>query len=517
MGQVFTNPNSALMNPQTQQPMLIGSPDQVLAGANRFVAGDTIPDIVGRQAQPTGQNLPFIGRPTFPQAAQAGAMPGGVNALSPGLSKLGKVLTFLTSGVQGALAGRAAQEEAAIQSGGRRAGGVGIGFEAGYQLPFLRAMQQQQVQRGQAETQIAQQQARLYPQIAAMGAQKTLSETQKNVAEAGKATAEAGAIPTKQALEQAQTEAAQYKDDPNLGLIDLRTKQPVNNAGLAPLSAEEAAILGKQPGDQVPLKLKNTANEIMNRGIRSVQANGRSLLVDNQGKTIKDMGTATPLLVMQNQLGAAGNPQSPEFQSVVDAVGQGKMDLQTAVGRMGRFPGAAFSLMGAVEQKFPAYFQGNYKAASDVLQSFTSGNYSQNLNAIDTARKHMKTFTDLAADLDNGSVRAFNALGNAIGTQFGSDKVTNFNIAKQFFSGEVGKAVVAGGGTAGERDQLAESISNTSSWKQLSGALKTADALLGGKQEALKNTFGSGMNATPNFGQGAGTQGNRPPLSSFEH
>lgn len=524
MGHLFDNqsltvPNSALMSP-AGQPTFMGSPQQVLSRANAGLPSTT--DIMGtdvlhpqNNASAT-QNLPKIGTPSFLQAEATGPV-GMPNAASPGLSKLGKLAVLLTSGAQGALAGRGAQEEMIAASGGRRAGGVGTGFTAGYSLPFLRAQQQQQVERGQAETQIAQSQAKLYPQIAALGAGKTLSEIQKNNAEAGKAGAEAGAIPTKTALEQAQTEAAYYKDDPNLGLIDLRTGNPVTGgAGLAPLTAEEASVLGKQPGERVPLKLKNTANEIMNRGIRSVQANGRSLLVDNQGNTVKDMGAATPLVVMQNQLGAAGNPNSPEFQATVDAVGQGHMDLQTAVGRMGRFPGASFALMGAIEQKYPNYFQGNYDAAKKVLDSFTSGSYSQNLNAISTAREHMKTFTDLAKDLDNGHVRSFNALGNALGVQFGSDKVTNFNIAKQFFSGEVGKAVVAGGGTAGERDQLADSISNSSSWKQLSGALSTADKLLSGKQTALKNTFSSGMNAKPNFG-GGNTGGNRPPLSSFEH
>jgi hypothetical protein len=517
MGQLFkdgglTTPNSALMSPGGQ-PSFVGSPQQVLSRANAGLPSISQMegnDPLNPQSDPSATaNLPKIGTPSFLQAANTG--PAGMpSAASPGLSKLGKLGVLLTSGAQGALAGRGAQEQTIAQSGGHRAGGIGTGFEAGYTLPFLRAQQTQQVERGQAETQLAQSQAKFAPQIAALGAGKTISEIQKNQAdtgkasaEAGKASAEAGAVPFKTALDQAQTEAANYKDDPNLGLIDLRTKQPVSgNASFAPLSEQEAAILGKQPGESVPLKLKNTANEMVNRGIRTVQANGHSLLVDGQGNTIKDMGAATPLVVMQNQLGAAGNPNSPEFQTTVDAVGQGKMDLQTAVGRMGRFPGAAFSLMSEIEKKYPNYFQGNYESAKKVLENFTSGGYSQNLNAIETAREHMATFKQLAGDLNNGKVRAFNTLGNALKTQFGSDSATNLNIAKQFFSGEVGKAVVNGGGTAGERDKLADAISTASSWTQLSGALGTADQLLAGKQKALKDTFKSGMGGTPNFGGG---------------
>lgn len=49
----------------------------------------------------------------------------------PGQNKGEKLLSILSSGLQGALAGRAAQEEATVQSGGRRSGGAGMGFEAG--------------------------------------------------------------------------------------------------------------------------------------------------------------------------------------------------------------------------------------------------------------------------------------------------------------------------------------------------------------------------------------------------
>ena len=479
---------------------------------NAQQAQNTIPEVHLDSIDSTPPQSP-IQKPSFVQANQSQPIPGLDTLGNKALTTKGKVLSVILQAAAGGLQGS-------------QYANAGQSFTDVSRLPFIQALNRQQVVKGQLENQFSKMQlsqmnmpvkladGSTIPLWQAMQQQK-YDEVQSSI---NKNRAETAAIPAKTALEKAQTEAANYKDDPNQGLIDLRTKQPVNPAGLAPLSAEEAAVLGKQEGDRVPLKLKNTANEIVNRGIRPVQANGRSLLVNGQGNTIKDLGKATPLVTMQAQLGAAGNPQSPEFQSVVDAVGQGKMDLQTAAGRMGRFPGASFALMSAIEQKYPNYFQGNYDAAKRVLDSFTSGSYSQNLNAIATAREHMKTFGQLAKELDNGRVRAFNSLGNALGVQFGDDAATNFNIAKHFFSGEVGKAVVAGGGTAGERDQLANSIETSSSWKQLSGALKTADALLNGKQKTLRDTFSSGMNAAPNFGNGTSApQGNRPPLSSFEH
>jgi hypothetical protein len=339
MGQIgaqLTTPNSALISPGGQSTF-IGSPSQVLNKANAGLpSAESMlgPDLLHPQAAPEVQqqvaNLPKIGAPSFLQAAASG--PGGTpNAMSPGLSKGGKLLAFLSSGVQGALAGRAAQEQMIAETGGRRAGGVGTAFSSGYSLPFLRAFQQQQVQRGQAETQIAQGQAKFFPQMQQLGIAKNIADIDKSQAEAGKfgaeagkATAETGAIPARQALEAAQTEAANFKEDPNLGLIDLRTKQPVDPSAMAPLSDQEAAILGKQPGERVPLKLKNTANEMVNRGIKTTSANGRALLIDNQGKVIKDLGVATPTqnVILSHDLSAqnqAAEETRKRYTSAQDA------------------------------------------------------------------------------------------------------------------------------------------------------------------------------------------------------
>lgn len=264
MGQLFqqggmTNPGSALLNANGSAAM-VGDPSKMRdidlkthSQLRPYVPGTPDPN----------QPLPSVGTPTFQQAASAGATPGGANAMSPGLNKAGKLVTLLTSGLQGAMAGRAASEQTVAATGGRRSGGAGTGFEAGYTLPWQRQAQQQAVQRGGLENQLLENQVKYAPQLNFL---KILGEQ----AGIGKTQAETGAIPTKQALEQAQAEAANYKEDLNLGLIDLRTRQPVNAAGLAPLTAEEAQVLGKQPGERVPLKLKNTASEIAVRGLATV-------------------------------------------------------------------------------------------------------------------------------------------------------------------------------------------------------------------------------------------------------
>src|SRR5437899_3014483 len=143
LGQLFrqgglTQPGSALVDPRTQQPTFIGSPNQVLGQTEKLLQNQSKNiNIANPLERPP--DLPRIGQPSFQQAATAGAMPGGANVLSPGLNKAGKLVTLLTSGLQGALAGRAASEATIAQTGGRRAGGAGTGFEAGYTLPWQRA------------------------------------------------------------------------------------------------------------------------------------------------------------------------------------------------------------------------------------------------------------------------------------------------------------------------------------------------------------------------------------------
>lgn len=306
-------PNTPNSGPSFNQPEQRAWPQAATSNLDGLLPGSgNISFSDNQSAQPR------MIKPSYQQAVSTG--PAGMpNAMSPGLSKLGKLLTMLTSAGQGALGGLAAQEQAIIASGGRRAGGVGTGFQGGYNLPFLRAMQGNQVQQGALENQMLGAQARLYPQIAMLGAQKTGSEIQRNIAEGQKASAEAGAIPTKQALEQAQALAAQWKEEPATGLLrNLSTGETMNpgDGGMAILDPGSAAVLGKNPGDKVPLKLALQAKQFVDAGVKTVQAGGRSLLVDSSGKTIKDLGASTPVVV--NQLGFSQFGQKEGIKSAGD-------------------------------------------------------------------------------------------------------------------------------------------------------------------------------------------------------
>src|SRR6185312_6882513 len=159
------------------------------------------------------------------------------------------------------------------------------------------------------------------------------------------------------------------------------------------------------------------------------------------------------------------------------------------------------ALLAEVKGIKPDFNSGDFTVEQKVKEAFTSGTYSQQLNAINTAREHMQTFKALASALQNGDTQGINRLSNAWKTQFGSDAPTNFALARDAFSGEVGKALAGAGVTQGDRNKVEEAINAAESPKQLLGAANTADALLAGKQNALQQTFQQGTKAKPNFGK----------------
>jgi hypothetical protein len=147
-----------------------------------------------------------------------------------------------------------------------------------------------------------------------------------------------------------------------------------------------------------------------------------------------------------------------------------------------------------------------FQTAKGVERAYTSGPQGQQLTAIATARYHMETFRKLAKALGNeNDMQALNEARQAWKQQFGSPAPTNFNLAKEAFAAEVGRAFAVTNVTEGERNKVAESIKRAETPEQLSGAADTADELLAGKQRALKESHDLGVKNKPNFGKEGGS------------
>ena len=129
-----------------------------------------------------------------------------------------------------------------------------------------------------------------------------------------------------------------------------------------------------------------------------------------------------------------------------------------------------------------------------AIKDFSTGTQGRQVNAFNTAIDHLSTMDKLSDALQNGDVKAFNALGNTIARQTGNPAPTNFDAAKQIVTAEVIKAVVASGGGVTERQEAERNFANANSPAQLKGLINTYQDLLGGQLKSLnlqyENTTG---------------------------
>lgn len=197
--------------------------------------------------------------------------------------------------------------------------------------------------------------------------------------------------------------------------------------------------------------------------------------------------------------------QGGEPSDIAKMIASGQMKWGDAISA--RTPLSVKAAMAAEVKKLnPDFNTGDFDVEKKVRELYTSGPVAQQLLAINTAREHMKTFTEVAAALDNGDVQSLNKLGNALGIQFGSDKATNFRIAAQAFGGEVGRAFDGAGVIGAEREQAQNNFNAAMSKGQFKGAIQIVDKLLAGKQKSAQDTYEINKQGKPNFGS-QGTQG----------
>lgn len=125
------------------------------------------------------------------------------------------------------------------------------------------------------------------------------------------------------------------------------------------------------------------------------------------------------------------------------------------------------ALMARVSQINPDYDATTYNAKNAAAKGFTSGQQGNALRSISTASEHLSQLDKLGDALENGQYPLVNSIGNAYGIQTGQAPAQVFNAVKGVVAQEVVKAIVAGGGSAGERDEAAKAFSNASSPAQL--------------------------------------------------
>lgn len=491
MGQLvgqLTNPGSALVDANTGQPMYMGSPQNVLAKTGPMVANSAGSD----PNNPLNFNpsdkppLPKITKPSYQEAAQYGATPGGANAASPGLTKAGKLVTLLTQGLQGALAGRAAQEQAIIQSGGRRAGGIGTGFEAGYMLPWQRAQAAQKFEQGQAGLQpvetpygpmAAEYATRaLLPAFIRAGATEQAAQTH---AGAQTEAAQIGAG--------ARTQAAQigqrYKVVPGIGLIDTQ------GGGGGTLLAREGTPITPEIAQQLDLPAQFV-------GLPMTPQTFSSFMNAQRFSEQPVEGTAGPALVNRN-------PLSPKFGQVTPlGLGNPSLGRAVQVGDVNNPGQTKYATAGeAIASGAPGAQSASVQVPKTAMRSEVPTKIGDLKVFFTTAMQHADLLQQALGALQNGDTRALNSLKNTFATQFGSPAPTNFQAIANAYTREITKMLASGHLTDAEIGSAGATLPQNASPQQIMGALNAYRALAQSKMNMLNQQKSNAISQSqPNGG-----------------
>ena len=197
----------------------------------------------------------------------------------------------------------------------------------------------------------------------------------------------------------------------------------------------------------------------------------------------------------KTQLLVAGmNPDGKptgDVEGLAQAIAAGKLPGMSGFA-LARPRGQA--VMARVMEINPTYDAGDYLAKNAALRGFSTGKEGTALRSFNVAVDHLNSLAELADQLDNGNVQAFNKAANFFATQSGSAAPTNFDAVKAIVAKEVVKAIVAGGGGVAEREELSNLISKANSPAQLKGVighyLDLMDAQRAGLLDQYERTTG---------------------------
>lgn len=474
MGQLFsgsglTNQGSALIDPNSGNPTYIGSPQQVLGQTRNLIANaENAPNPLSMQA-PDNSSLPKIGKPSFQQAASEGAMPGGMNAASPGLNKAGKLVALLTSGLQGALAGRAANEQATVQSGGRRSGGAGMGFEAGYMLPWQRAQAAQKLEQGQAGLQPIE---TPYGPMAAEYASRAIlpafirAGAQEQAAQTGAQSREQVAQTGAQARTQAALIGQRFKAVPNVGLYDTQSGQMIPGTQQGIVITPDIAKDYQLPQSFIgkPLSLQNLASIQRSSVFQDVPE------MTATGPIVIDRRTAKAVPVS----GPGGQQYAPPALATPVQVADPNNPGQTIMVPRGQTTGMAGAQSASVAVPKKAMASEVPTKIGDLKVAFN------------TAIQHAELLRQAAGALQSGDTQILNKIGNTFNNAFGESGPITAQAIADAYNREVTSVVSKGHMTNEEIASVGRTLDPLKqSPQQINGVLNAYQSLMQSKLNML--------------------------------
>lgn len=419
-------------------------------------------------------------RPPFLRAAMQG--PGGTpDALSPALTKGGKLAVLLMSGLKGALAGRAASEQSVLASGGHRSGGAGLGFQAGYSQPFQEAQQRQEAQIGQAGLQPIPLPGGVT--VPAAIAPKFLSPYLGYQGKIG--AAQIGAQGKEQA---AQTEAGgrvaaaninkRFLVVPGVGVYDTAQSDEKGKPALIPGTSQSIQVTPEIA------KEFNMPDEFVGQRMKISDLTGQER-AQNQATTVTQ-GAAGPALVnkqtKQTTSLGLGNPGTGRPMEVADPDNPGQTKIVSGNQAMAQGAAGKGSASVAVAKK----------AAESELPTKV-GDQKVFFN---TAIQHADLLRQAVKALGNGDQQTLNSLQNRFANEFGSAGPVTAQAIADAYTREVSKMLTGGHMTDSEIATVGGTVNpGRQNYAQIDSVLGAYQALAKSKLNQLNKQKQNAVNA----------------------
>jgi hypothetical protein len=142
-------------------------------------------------------------------------------------------------------------------------------------------------------------------------------------------------------------------------------------------------------------------------------------------------------------------------------------------------------MLGRVMEINPEYDFSSVTAKKAAASAFTSGSQGNALRSISTANAHLDQLGTLVDALKNGNIQVINRVAQDYSAATGNPAPTTFDAVKNIIGQEVVKAIVAGGGTGGERDEAAKAFDRANSPTQLKEAIGHYRMVMGAQESNL--------------------------------
>jgi hypothetical protein len=236
----------------------------------------------------------------------------------------------------------------------------------------------------------------------------------------------------------------------------------------------------------------NAATNATSRSNAQLQAS--TSRQNNQDTIKKDLTVAG--------LNADGTP-GIDTEATAQAIAKGQLPPPTGMALMNP---KNQRVLGRVMEINPDYDYTTVAAKKAAATAFTTGTQGNALRAASTANAHLDQLGELADALGNGNLQIINKAKIAYQSATGSAAPTNFDGIKNIVGQEVVKAIVAGGGSAGERDEAAKTFSSASSPDQLKQAIQHYRMVMQAQADNLleqRRAAGLPDSTLPNYKKGA--------------